>query len=214
MCLQKGLLFDHGVSEMGLFVSLEQKLGWLSRAHPFRRWFPICALVPGLIIWPLDIAYGQSLGMFFLLLVAYPVVAATLVGIAALYWRQWHYGFSTLLIFFALSWVVIKHGYDMHSETRWLAGSEKFKAELFAEPPASPGQLRHVDWGGWGMAGQDTESYLIFDPQDSLALAARHKESGKVPGIPCGVSYVRRLEDHWYYAVFYTNTLWEYCGDS
>jgi hypothetical protein len=44
------------------------------------------------------------------------------------------------------------------------------------------------------MAGQDTEVYLVLDPNDSLLDAVEHKRSGTIAGIPCDVWHVRRLE--------------------
>jgi hypothetical protein len=199
---------------MGLFASLEQALGRLAWLRPFRRWFPICVFVAGSIIWSIKIAHWGDFGVFLILLLVYPITIVILLVLAALHWRQWHYGLPALLIFLLLSWVIERDGYIVRAEFRWLAGSDTYKSELFAGQPASAGELRHIDWDGWGMAGQDTEAYLVFDPKNSLADAARHKVSGKVSGIPCPVWYVRRLEDHWYYAMFYTNTVWEYCGDS
>ena len=51
-----------------------------------------------------------------------------------------------------------------------------------------------------------------FDPDDSLATAARSHLSGKFKGIPCEVSEVQRLENNWYTVLFYTDTSWDRCG--
>jgi hypothetical protein len=62
------------------------------------------------------------------------------------------------------------------------------------------------------MFAQNTEVYLVYDPTDSLSVAALINESGKFEGIPCEVRVVRRLENHWYTVLFYTSTTWDYCG--
>jgi len=64
---------------------------------------------------------------------------------------------------------------------------------------------------GWGWAGQDTVVYLVFDPADSLSLAASSHQSGKFAGISCEVPYVSRLESQWYTVTFYTGREWGRC---
>lgn len=198
---------------MRLVASLVNKLRWVSWLRPFRHWFPASALVVGSVLWSFDIAYWGDFGLFLILFLVYPLTVLVMVVVAAINWRHWRCSLSTLLIFFLLSWLVASKGYAAHLEVRWLTGSAKYKSELLAGPPTPASELRHMEWDGWGMAGQDTSVYLVYDPQNSLASAARHNLSGKVSGIPCGVSGVGRLQDHWYYAVLYTNTFWEWCGD-
>jgi len=82
-----------------------------------------------------------------------------------------------------------------------------YKAEVLVQPIAK-GQLKHIEWDGWGMAGQDTTVYLVFDPTNSLSSAAVSKRSGKFNGLPCEVFQVRRLENEWYTVQFYTNESW------
>jgi len=54
--------------------------------------------------------------------------------------------------------------------------------------------------------------YVVFDPNDSLAAAARIGSAGKFSRIPCDVWRVRRLENRWYTVFFYTYTDWEHCS--
>ena len=195
---------------MGLFVALESRLGWMRRSRPFRLWFPICAVTAGLLVWTLYIAYWGDFGVFLLFLVLCPTLAAILIGVAAMNWRQWRYGLPTLLLVFAVSWFVESKGYVIHADCRWLLRSKDYKAKLLAEPEPHASELKHLDWDGWGMAGQDTEVYLVFDSKNSLVSASRAGTSGKFAGIPCGVSKVLRLEDHWYAVVLYTNSGWDW----
>ena len=91
--------------------------------------------------------------------------------------------------------------------------SNDYKAEVLAQPSSTGASLKHVEWDGWGFVGSgDTVVYLVFDPNDSLAGAARTGSPGKFSGLPCEVLRVRRLENHWYTALFYTDTNWEHCG--
>ncbi len=78
-----------------------------------------------------------------------------------------------------------------------------------AEP--SGGELRHVEWDGWGFVGTDTTEYLVYDPTDGLKDFAGKDPAGKVPGIPCVVPLVRRMVRGWYVVRFYTDQAWGVC---
>ncbi len=97
---------------------------------------------------------------------------------------------------------------DVTTATEWFASSDRYKAEVMAQPPRANGELRHIEWGGWGWAGPDTTVYLVFDPTDSLSAAAKDHISGKFKGIPCEIVGVHRLEANWYKIQFYTNEFW------
>jgi len=96
----------------------------------------------------------------------------------------------------------------VRTAARWLVRSHHYKAQVLAQPASASGELKHIEWDGWGWAGQDTTLYLVFDPTDSLSAAAKNRSPGKFSGIPCEVFRVRRLESHWYTAQFYTNEFW------
>lgn len=81
-----------------------------------------------------------------------------------------------------------------------------------AEPSPENGELKHIEWDGWGGAGMDTTIYLVFDPTDLLSSAASTRQSGKFPGIRCKVPQVTRFHSHWYAVTFYTNQVWDHCG--
>jgi hypothetical protein len=93
-----------------------------------------------------------------------------------------------------------------------LIWSRDYKAEVVAQPPPANGDLKHLDWDGWGWGGENTEVYLVFDPTDSLAAAAGSHQPGKFNGLPCEVDRVFRLESNWYAAQFYTGTDWDHCN--
>lgn len=90
----------------------------------------------------------------------------------------------------------------IRSAARWLIWSHDYKTQVLAQPAPPNGELRHIDWDGWGMIGQDTSVLLVFDPTDSLSGPARNGQSGKFNGIPCEVAIVHRMESHWYTVVF------------
>ena len=91
---------------------------------------------------------------------------------------------------------------------RWLLRASHYKAEVLAQPDSDNRQLKHIEWDGWGWAGQDTTVYLVFDPTDSLSKAASTHQPGTYNGIPCEVFVIRRLETNWYTVQFYTDEWW------
>lgn len=115
--------------------------------------------------------------------------------------------------FFAISTVLFLGSFQIRTSTRWLLRSGDYKNEVLAEPTPTNGDLKHIEWDGWGWAGQDFSVFLVFDPTNSLAAAARNDQSGKLEGIPCEVGWVRRLESHWYIALFdgYVDENWDDC---
>jgi hypothetical protein len=48
----------------------------------------------------------------------------------------------------------------IRSTAKWLVWSRDYKTQVLAQPLPSNGDLRHTEWDGWGMFGQDTEVYL------------------------------------------------------
>ena len=100
----------------------------------------------------------------------------------------------------------------IRNTARWWLWSHQYKSGVLAQPSSVNRELRHIEWDGWGFAGADTTVYLVFDPTDSLSVAARNHQPGKFSGIPCEVPSVRRLESHWYTVQFYTNESWGKCN--
>jgi hypothetical protein len=120
--------------------------------------------------------------------------------------RRWFYaalGGALFVIAVAIAW----NFYAIRSAARWLAWSQHYQAEVLAQSSVSE-ELKHIQWDGWGWAGQDTTVYLVFDPTDSLLAAAREHRPGKFNGIPCEVPAVDRMEKNWYAVRFYTNEWW------
>ena len=121
----------------------------------------------------------------------------------------------TLLSTLAAVWIISAFIFVYHDHVRtiakWLAWSRNYKSKVLAQPAPASGEFRHVEWDGWGWAGQDSAVFLVFDPRDSLSFAASTHQSGKFDGIPCAVPEVSRLESQWYAVRFYTNQDWNRC---
>jgi len=113
--------------------------------------------------------------------------------------------------FWTVSAFLFLHSSDVRSPIKWFLWSRQYKARVLAQPASPSGNFKHVEWDGWGWGGIDTSVYLVFDPTDSLAGAAKNDRSGKFNGIPCEVPWVRRMESHWYMVMFYTDRDWADC---
>jgi hypothetical protein len=118
-----------------------------------------------------------------------------------------------LVVFFAASWLLFRVSDEVRTAGRWFLQSGRYKAEILAQHEPKNGELKHAEWDGWGFGGVgDTVVYVVFDPDDSLAVAAKSHSPGKYSGIPCQVPKVRCLESHWYTVLFYTDTDWGHCS--
>lgn len=112
-----------------------------------------------------------------------------------------------VLSFFVVTLAVAWNLYTVRSAVKWLALAHRYKADVLAQSNAT-GELKHIEWDGWGWAGQDTTVYLVFDPTDALSTASKNHVLGHFYGIPCEVVRVRKLEHRWYTVQFYTNEFW------
>jgi hypothetical protein len=166
------------------------------------------------IIFLPKMVFGNDIGTF--LMTAIIAVIVSLVLLVILFRtvrRQAAAALTMAAVFCVASWLLFRVSDDVRTTGRWLIHSRSYKADVLAQPDSSNGGLKHVEWDGWGFPGAgDTVVYLVFDPDDSLALAAGSHSPGKFSGIPCEVPNVRHLEDHWYTVLFYTDTTWDHCS--
>jgi hypothetical protein len=120
---------------------------------------------------------------------------------------------SAMVAFCAVVGVLERYEFKTRTEVRWLWNSEAYKAQVLAQPAPVNGELRHIEWDGWGFPGAgDTVVYLVFAPNDSLTEPTRNHAPGRFSGIPCKVPGVHRLEKDWYTVLFYTDWDWNHCG--
>ncbi len=147
------------------------------------------------------------------------VVASTVVLICTVvsknrrrYFHQLYALVILLMISASFLLYDFKHPLVIRSAARWMVWSHGYKSEVLAQPAAANGDLKHIEWDVWGFAGIDTYVFLVFDPTDSLAMAALSRQPGKFDGIPCEVPLVRRLESHWYTVQNYTAQYWDKCN--
>jgi hypothetical protein len=116
---------------------------------------------------------------------------------------------SVLAVYSILSFALFRNHHAIRNAARWSLSSRRYTAEVLAQPAPPNGELKHIEWDGWGFPGAgDTIVYLVFDPTDSLAAAAKRRQPGKFAGIPCTVLLVSRMQDCWYAISFYTDERW------
>ncbi len=123
---------------------------------------------------------------------------------------------GAIVVFFATSAALIAFQRDdpkcIRSTVRWIFESRYYKAEVLRQKQPSTAELKHVEWDGWGFAGiGNTIMYLVYNPTDSLLDASRMRKCDVIPGIPCPVDRVHRLETHWYTVLFPTDSSWTGC---
>jgi len=170
---------------------------------------PLCGALAAFLVFLPKIVFGN----FFITMLLGGIVCLALLLVALFKIRR--HTMSSLLmlaVFCIVCWTLLRVSDDLRTVGRWTIHKNTYKAEVLAQPSSTDGRLKHVEWDGWGFAGVgDTVEYLVFDPNDSLASAARTGFPGKFSGIRCEVLHVRRLERQWYIVLFYTETDWEHC---
>jgi hypothetical protein len=197
------------LSALAVFRSRSQSLESKARFD----WVPLSCVVAGACIVSASLMAYSAYGAFLYLLFSVPIVFTCLVllvsSAARKRPRQCLSLLLTLVVFLGGSWVLLKNEDNLRPSIRWLLWSRRFKAEVLAQPAPTNGELRHMEWEATGFAGvANNTAYLVFDPTDSLAVAAKSRLPGKFKGVPCEVPRVLRLESHWYSLAFYTDEEW------
>jgi energy-coupling factor transporter transmembrane protein EcfT len=174
------------------------------------NWRLMLYAVLGTFVVFVSVAIWTSEGIFYLLVVA-PIISLFLLIFAKLKKRRQRVSIlSMLVVYWAVSAVLVANYSAIRETSRWLVWSRDYKAEVLTQKGSADGQFKHIEWDGWGFPGAgDTTVYLVFDPEDLLAAAARSDQHGTFSGIPCKVDHVRRLESHWYSVRLYTDEYWD-----
>jgi hypothetical protein len=181
-------------------------------------WLPLSAAAVALVIFlPIFMFnnFDVSEIVYFFVFIPLGSLFFAVVFLVTYFFKKSSPSLSIYLMFPAywiVSAVLFMNSAELRCRTRWLLHSNEFKTTLMAHSIPANGDLRHIEWDGWGWAGMDTTEYLVYDPTDSLWGAAKSRSPGKFPGIPCEVPRVRRLESHWYSVTFYTDMGWGKCN--
>jgi hypothetical protein len=158
------------------------------------------------------VCWSPSFDKFLLLFLVAPIASLTFMVLAIWVGRSGVLPIAgVLLICLAVTYGIARYSDFLRSEIRWWAVRGTWKQRVLAQPEVR-GQLKHLDWDGWGFAGEDTEVYLVYDPADRLGNATVSARARHGAGLPCNVWKIWRLEPHWYNVVFFTNTSWDSCS--
>lgn len=125
-------------------------------------------------------------------------------------WKIGLIAFATLSFSLVVSFALLIESYTVRTAFRWTFNSKTYKKQVLEQHSSFAG-LQHIDWDGWGWGGQDTYVYLVYDPKNRLEDAAETDTGVKAEGVPCEVSAVYRLENHWYTVTFFTDAEWTNC---
>ena len=178
---------------------------WLDlRPHLYAILAAIVVFLPLLIVSNLDVLY---------LFIVAPVLI--IIGFCVLIYAAVRRNLRVAVavaVFWTSSALLFIYTSEIRSPIKWLLWSSKYKKQVLAQPNPSNGDFKNIEWDDWGWAGINTSIYLVFDPTDSLAAAAKSHQPGKFNGIPCEVPWVRRMQSHWYTVMFYTDKDWGGCS--
>ena len=180
---------------------------------PRRRFdwrLPLYAVVGTFVLILPALFYEPDISLIVYTVLAVPI--SLLLVIVSIWKKPLRVSIFTMLIaYWIISATFLTNYKAVRTTVRWLALSHRYKAEVLAQPASQRGEFQHVQWDGWGWAGMDTTEFVVFDPTDSLLVAAKTHQSGKFNGVPCAVNVVRHLERGWYSVQLYTGEDWERC---
>jgi hypothetical protein len=174
-----------------------KRLSWLCRAP--------AVVVAALLL--LASAYFGSTRDFGAFLLSIPILAVLLLG--ALVISAWatfskverdRAAVATVLI--ALTPLAYLCSYGLVQRFRFVLWAPAHYREL-ALLSEKNGIIK--GWDSWGMAGDDTFSYLVVDTQDRLASKARAEQWTKEIGQSCGLWQAQRMWPRLYVVTTYTN---------
>jgi hypothetical protein len=182
-----------------------------SKADKFNWYLPLYAAAATLVVFLPFALWSADLGAVIYVVVVAPIVSLVLLAVvlAAKSNRR-----RTVLSMLAVYWIgsaaLVDNYSAVRDATRWLLFSKAYKAKVLEQSATDGRGLNHVYWDGWGWAGANTDVYLVFDPNGWL-VPTEDPSPSKLRGLPCIVPRVRRLENHWYAVMFYTDTDWDHC---
>jgi hypothetical protein len=173
-----------------------------------RNWRFASCIVASLLLTALSSAFAEfdssavfCVGIALVSALSFVVLAMVKKG------KQRTFRLTSLAIYLFASLLLLTHYSLVRDHVRWLFLSGDYKARVLVQPAQADGGFRYAEWDVWGFL-DETATFLVFDPTDSLAEALGAKPPVKARGLPCDVLRVRRLDRNWYAVLFYTGTYW------
>ena len=185
-----------------------------TKGSNFNWWLPTYGALGAVILLLPTLIWGNDAVAFFASIPLAVIVVVILLAVALTKLRRQSLAVAAMIcIFLVLALSLFRSSDYLRTTTRWLIHSRSYKAQVLNQPNPSDGSLKHIEWDGCGFAGAgDTTVYLVNDPNDRLEEATEKHSPGKFIGLPCEAVRVRRLENHWYTVLFYTDTDWNHCA--
>jgi hypothetical protein len=187
-----------------------------SGSDRFDRAFVLWSSVIGFAVFTIIATFKADTSVLLMVFVVAPallVLSIPSLIYAAVRRRHLKTTLGTLAILWAMaacSFLYTRaHPFEIRESAKWLLWSRQYKQQVLAQPSSPNGDLKHMEWESSGFAGIATNiSYLVFDPTGTLSATTNHRNA-KLKGVPCEVRAVRRLENHWYAVLFYTDQVWD-----
>ncbi len=156
--------------------------------------------------------YTSALAQLVYAFLLLPIVAAIFVMAAFLLLKERAPAvLAAVLVFCAVTWILFRNTTAIRDTVRWRTDGSSYRHRVLAQPDQA-GSLKHVVWDEWKFPTTgETTVYLVHDPTNSLATATSTRAAGKLPGIPCSVTVVRRLASGWYTVEFHPRQTWSSC---
>jgi hypothetical protein len=178
-------------------------------------WLPLVTVITAGAVLIFLMVNANDSDLFILLIAPIVCFIGLLCLLVAAIWKRPRLCLSLLLAVVGLvtiSWSLERNEETLRPLIRWRLWSRQYKAEFMTRPDPTNGDLKHMEWDAWGFLPSGFNvTYLVFDPSDSLATAAKRTNQGRFAGIPCAVPRVFRLENQWYGVRFYTDEDWQNC---
>ena len=173
-----------------------------------RNWRFASCIVASLLLTTLSSAFAAyasgavfCVGITLMSALSFVVLAVVKKG------KQRTFKLTSLAVYLFASLLLLTHYSLVRDHVRWLFLSGDYKARVLVQPAHANGEFRHAEWDVWGFL-DETTTFLVFDPANSLAGALSTKPPVKARGLPCDVFRVRRRDSNWYAVLFYTDTYW------
>ena len=185
-------------------------------ANQFNRAFLLWTSLAALAVFAALATCKADTSLFLTIFVVTPILLVISIAslmYAAIRRRQVETIAGTLAILWTMAACFLLYSraypFELREIAEWLLYSNDYKRQVLAQPTPANGDLKHMEWESSGFAGvANNISYLAFDPTDSLS-ATTYNQNAKPKGVPCEPRAVRRLENHWYALLFYTDQVWD-----
>jgi hypothetical protein len=118
---------------------------------------PLYAVLGSFIIF-IPVAIGEpDVSLILYIFAVTPLISVVLLNSAVRKERRQRLSvLSMLAIYGAISVGLVANYSAVRTAARWFVWSHDHKAQVLAQPASAQGDLKHIDWDGWGVFAQNT----------------------------------------------------------